>query len=62
MGAENVTMVIKGGNKTHVKRKIAERCADEQHESGHGGYVVALKAKGKAKRDTTGFVVDVPND
>ena len=38
MGAEDVTLVVKGGNQTHVRRKVAEACEEAQYESGHGGY------------------------
>lgn len=38
MGAEDVTLTVKGGNQTHVKRKVAKACEEAQYESGHGGY------------------------
>lgn len=38
MGAEDVTLVVKGGNEKHVKAKVKEACEEAQYESGHGGY------------------------
>jgi hypothetical protein len=37
------------------------RFLDRRARAGRSGYVVGLKAKGKAKRDTSGFVVDSAN-
>ncbi len=37
------------------------RFLDRRAKAGHSGYVVGLKAKGKAKRDRSGFVVDASN-
>jgi hypothetical protein len=37
------------------------RFLDRRAKAGRSGYVVGLKAKGKAKRDTSGFVVDSAN-
>ena len=37
------------------------RFLDRRAKAGHSGFVVGLKAKGKAKRDTSGFVVDTLN-
>ena len=37
------------------------RFLDRRARAGRSGYVVGLKAKGKAKRDTSGFVVDASN-
>jgi len=37
------------------------RFLDRRAKAGRSGYVVGLKAKGKAKRDRSGFVVDVAN-
>lgn len=37
------------------------RFLDRRARAGRSGYVVGLKAKGSAKRDTSGFVVDASN-
>jgi hypothetical protein len=37
------------------------RFLDRRARAGRSGYVVGLKAKGKAKRDVSGFVVDAAN-
>lgn len=37
------------------------RFMDRRARAGRSGYVVGLKAKGQAKRDTSGFVVDASN-
>jgi len=37
------------------------RFLDRKARAGHSGYVVGLKAKGSAKRDASGFVVDTLN-
>lgn len=37
------------------------RFLDRRAKAGRSGYVVGLKAKGKAKRDRSGFVVDASN-
>lgn len=37
------------------------RFLDRRARAGHSGFVVGLKAKGKAKRDRSGFVVDAAN-
>lgn len=37
------------------------RFLDRRARAGHSGFIVGLKAKGKAKRDTSGFVVDASN-
>lgn len=37
------------------------RFLDRRARAGRSGYIVGLKAKGKAKRDCSGFVVDVAN-
>lgn len=37
------------------------RFLDRRARAGRSGFVVGLKAKGKAKRDTSGFVVDAAN-
>jgi hypothetical protein len=37
------------------------RFLDRRARAGRSGFIIGLKAKGKAKRDTSGFVVDASN-
>lgn len=37
------------------------RFLDRRAKAGRSGFIIGLKAKGKAKRDRSGFVVDVAN-
>jgi hypothetical protein len=62
-GIANAAVVFR--NRAMVERELLKErtidgdITDMRFLDPQGGYVVALYAKGKAKRDNSGFVVDV---
>ena len=38
MGADNIFLIVKGGNQTYVRRRFKEKHENDLHEYGHDAY------------------------